>query len=812
MITMADPPPIQQRISIDADTRGVDEVSRGLDRVEQETQDTAAAALASARASGELDDQLRDLTATQRSLAEVEVDHQAKVAAGEAVTESEAQASAERQAQLRGLTAALTAEADRQEQINRMVAESATTTATAAAGEATREDRLRQLRGELESLIRDQDRYERSTQQGEQATEAAEAAERERLAQIDRLGRELADEDRIQRRTTEAVYRHRDAQDQAKITGGEYGGAIDLVSTRMAGLVTGIVGAGGAIRALQLLGEELDKRIEQTREFADAQLNLQFLGDTFDPQEREFIGRAAVLAGREPAETARAFTEVKSFFPSLSKQELQEFFLEVAETGATTDAPLASVAKLQQSIFAINRDAAASQNIARAATVQAGVGNPDVLANVFGKLLSTLVEVGNIDVGQAAGASSAVTGLDTREASEQATGLRSVVLSLLGDLSDDQRNLVGKGKIDTRDALSALQSLGEAIERGRLDNAAVEQLVGAEGIATATALADPQRRREFFSKVKAVDRAEESGEDQTRKAIEQQFTGDPVQATAFAIKQVEALDAVARGSDADALRSELARKLQDAKLREAGVGPVGRFFARESARITQLLGGEDETAIDVAGGVLDITDAFTLQGLGQSAGSTRRYEADQRVKEQLKRLDDQGFIDTGPDAEEQSVSRPEVTPPPTPDQPQPPTPQAPPSSVPDTPSPQPAPDAPNYDTGLFRPADVPPPRIPPPSSPSSPDAASATPNAPEPTDSTAAIPQPDLVPPTPVASVSLNTGRIEQLLEQLLQVARASGSDALANAPAPQQTNIYGDVYQRPDPRFTGVGEGLRGV
>lgn len=629
------PDPIRQEITTSFDATGIDQAVASNQDLAEEVQLASERAKLATNVSRQQEAALAQLVQEQQA-------YQARLAAGDQVDQDAEARAKDRASAISTLSARIRERRAAEDRAAATVRELTRGEQQAAGAEKSRAQVLGEQRARLEELVRVQHRYERETDQGKTATEEASQAERERQAEIDRLGRELAEEQRIQDRTTDAVRRHSTAQDDGTAKTSRFDAAIDGLSGRMAGLVASIVGAGGLIRALQIMGEEMDRRIEQTREFAEAQLNLQFLNESFDEQEREFIGKAAVLAGRSLPETARAFTDVRSFFPNLSKSEVQEFFLQVAESGATTDAPLSSVAKLQQSIFAINRDADAAQNIAREATIQAGVGNPDVLANVFGKLLSVLVEVGNVDVGQAAGAASAVTGLDTREPSEQATGLRSVILSLLGDLSDEQTAIVNSAGIDRSNALTALGTLGVAIQSGKLDNASLEKIVGAEGIATAAAFADPVRRGEFFSKVQTVDAAEKAEEDRTTAAINRQFAEDPVQGNAYAIKQVEALQTVAESSDAESLRSDLARKLLSVEQTKAGVGPVGRFLSRESVRLAQLLGVSDDTAVAVGAGALDLRDILTLQLL--SPGDDKTYEASQRAREQLRNVDETGRI------------------------------------------------------------------------------------------------------------------------------------------------------------------------
>ena len=627
---MADPPPIQQRISIDADTRGVDEVSRGLDRVEQETQDTAAAALASARASGELDNQLRDLTATQRSLAEVEVDHQAKVAAGEAVTESEAQASAERQAQLRGLTAALTAEADRQEQINRLVAESATTTATAAAGEATREDRLRQLRGELESLIRDQDRYERSTQQGERATEAAEAAERDRVPAIDRLSREIAqaedEQARHSRSMRDAVAAHRQLDDQGESTTqglGRLADGLGVSTTALAGMAAGIIGPGGValayrewIQDIETANQRLQENAEIVRRNAEARLDLVALRGVEDPQEVARLDTLAAFAGRSPGEVARAGAVVESQLATATDQQKDALLVEASAAAQTSTAPVSELLKPLLAIFRQLQTAQASGDIAPAVDIakvagnlfqesikQAGEDDPARLGQEIGKFIGVATSIGGLDVGQAAGFAAAGTslGLPNEEAT---TGLKNVLFALRGKGTPEGREVLDREGIDTTDVSGALRQIAEARASDQISDAELESLGGREAAPVFAALSDPARLDDFLSRVEQVSAAGRRSDRISTGKAEGIFTADSLQGLNLQSKQEESREESVRAGDQTAARADTAKAILQRLLAEREAS--GLVTPALSQRITaefeaQLAQGRDvEYAIEEA--------------------------------------------------------------------------------------------------------------------------------------------------------------------------------------------------------------------
>ncbi|MBB6429223.1 hypothetical protein [Algisphaera agarilytica] len=528
---------------------------------------------------------------------------------------------------------------------------------TAQNEQASQEDQLREqqilsMRIELKNLIREQREAERAVEAGEQATEETRRAEEQRRQKIRVLSQEIAraedEQEQLNRRLDQGVAAHRrlgQANDGTTQGVSRLDDVVNAATGRLAGMVGGILGAGGLVRALQVLGEELDRRIEQTREFAEAQLNLQFLDTSFNEQEREFLGQAAQLGGRSPAEIARAYTSLRSRFPDRSNTELQGLFLEIVETGVTTDADLGTLTDAFAGLFAENGDSQRSQNILRETITQAGVGDPGVISRLLGKFLGPGQQIGNVSEAEAAGLVAGATGLDTRQPEEQITGLRSVLLSLLGSLSDEQLEIAQGAGIDRSSINTALLTLGQAIEAGRIDAAGLEQLVGAEGVTTATALGDPAKRGAFFEKQAAVVRAADSEEDLTGLAIDNIFAQDEVQALNFAIKQVDARTAVAESQDVDALRGELAIKLQQAEQRDAGVGAIGRSISGLTNRIARLLGADADTSITAGEVALDYTDAFGPALLGLSADQSDRYAGEQRAREQLQRVRETGRID-----------------------------------------------------------------------------------------------------------------------------------------------------------------------
>ncbi|MEL7087795.1 MAG: hypothetical protein AAGL98_05035, partial [Planctomycetota bacterium] len=451
------PEPIRQEIETTFDPAGVERAIDTTREMAEEVQLAAERAQLAARSS-------RDQEAALAQLVREQQTYEQRVEAGETVDEQAELRARERAEAIAGLASQLRGQRQAEARAAEAVAQLTQAGNQAEAADQTRMQGLAETKRELGELVRTQDRYEREIREGAAATAATEQAEQERVQQIDRLGRELAEERRIQERVTAAVRRHEAAQDQAAVSGNRYGDVIDTMSGRMAAFVLSIVGTGGAVRALQVMGEELDRRIEQTREFAEAQLNLQFLGSTFNEQEREFLGRAAEAGGRSPVEVARAYTSLRSRFSDRSDAELQELFLEITETGITTDAGLEELTEAFAGLFAENNDSGRSQNILRESITQAGVGDPAVLARLFGKFLGPGQQLGNISEAESAGLVAASTALDTRAPEEQATGLRTVLLALLGNRSDQQQEIVDRAGIDTTNLLTVLDTLGQAQE------------------------------------------------------------------------------------------------------------------------------------------------------------------------------------------------------------------------------------------------------------------------------------------------------------------------------------------------------------
>lgn len=383
------------------------------------------------------------------------------------------------------------------------------------------------------------------------------------------------------------------------------------MASQMKTLVAGMLGTNGVIAVYRMLNEEMERNARLTREAADAQLDLQYLSQTFDPQEREFVNRAAVAAGRQLPETLRAYAGLKSFFPGLDDQTLQSLFLQIAETAVTTTAPLETLTGAFQGLFDVTRDPQQAQNILRQTIVQGGRSDPGVISKLLGKFLGPGINVGGLSPAQAAGAVAGVTGLTTQQPEEQVQGLLTFMLQVMGDSPPEVKRLLAKAGVDTSQGFfPAIEGITSAVNRGALSKAQFQTIVSREGIKVASALLDPTKRAEFFAKINRVVEAGASDRDLTADAIANQFRADPTAARNYAIKQAEAREQIMRAQDADALEIELGAKLLENTLYEQGMNVVGRKSALGLYRSLTAFGMAPENAASIStGGGLKHLDA-----------------------------------------------------------------------------------------------------------------------------------------------------------------------------------------------------------
>jgi hypothetical protein len=571
---MGNPDPIQQKITIDADTSGAKQASDSLQELQKDTREMVSAELESTRSTDAYGETIKKVTSLRVALADQIDTHNQKTLAGVAVTDDEVEANQRRLAQLRAVTAALDEEGKKQQRVN---------------------------------------------------------------AIIDQATTELREEAAAHDQANEA---RKEGTGSTNLFGGSMNSAFNAVSA----LTGGIIGGGGLIAALAVLADDLRENVQAAREFQEAFLNLQFLSDSFNEQEKKFVGKAAIFGGRSPAETATALAEVKSFFPGKSDKDNQAILLEIAELARTTDAPLSDLTSPFLGLVQSGLSPQEAQNTLRATIVQGGVSDPGKVGGLLGKVLSPGQQIGDLTAAESAGLVAGATGLDRRSPEEQITALNAILRSLLGNQSPEQQEIAQRAGIDTSDFLSALESLGKAVEEGLLSKADLDILVGGEGLNTAAALGDATKRNDLLNKVNAVVQASQSSRDLTADAISNQFKGDRGASLNFALKQAEAAESVADANTTDALESELAVQLLDNELRKDGVGPVRRFIARKIAGGLSAVGFSAETAV----GAGDLVTGGELLG-----SPLYGAEADDRVKAQLEAANDGLIIDSGADFDEQ---------------------------------------------------------------------------------------------------------------------------------------------------------------
>ncbi len=445
--------------------------------------------------------------------------------------------------------------------------------------------------------------HEQRVERVEQADDTAIATSQRRQGQIDRLNRTLAEQQRFQQRVNQGIAQYSTSAEraasssaEAASSGGLFSGMLEGLATRVASVVSGLIGVGGLLTALQLIRQEMEENARAARKFAEDSLDLQFLSPTFNEQERKFVGRAAIFAGRKPSETALAFGGLKSFFPGASDRELQTLFMEVAETARTTPTSLSVLTKAFTGIYAETRNAQKAQNILRETITQAGSSDPAVISGLLGKFFGPGIQIGHLKPGEAAGAVAAVTGLTTQQPEEQVQGLLTFMLQVMGKGSPEASKILEREKIDRSDFFKAIEQIGTAVNEGRISSSEFETVASREGIKVASALIDPTKRREFFGKINAVQTTAASNRDITREAIQAQFGADRLQALNFAAKQAEAEEAMLETQDQNSQELLLAQQILQNELRKRGVGPVRRFLAERFQETAQFAGSDAESS------------------------------------------------------------------------------------------------------------------------------------------------------------------------------------------------------------------------
>lgn len=384
--------------------------------------------------------------------------------------------------------------------------------------------------------------------------------------------------------------------------GGKAQGAAGLFgefSGELASLATGYIGVQKIAEAFQLLKQDLIETSEAAKEFAKSFRDLQFLSSEFNPRERAFVASSAAVAGRGMSETSQAFAQFKSKLPELSRQEQTQAFLEVAELGRTTDAPLESLVTAYSAIANVTgeRDAGKIQNIIAKIKELA----PETDLSAIGESIAD-----PLAAGQAAGMSLAETlGLteviakgvaDQRKGATQA---RTFILSLAGKGTPEGEKTLERLGVKRGDGMmEALSALKGANDRGELSVEDVEGLFGREATAGGlAAITGVDQVRDFTAQ---FEEAASGKRDITSEMINKQLAGDETTRLTFAIAttdaQIEAEKVTGEHAN-DALAAELTRKRLELGSRQRGDSAVKRAIKGGFLESAQAFGMEDWSAM-----------------------------------------------------------------------------------------------------------------------------------------------------------------------------------------------------------------------
>lgn len=516
------------------------------------------------------------------------------------------------------------------EQVARSQAELAAATrqggtdaAASASAERSRAAAIVDLRDQLEQLIRQQVEAEDAIRAGTLAEQDAAQAMAQRQGEITRISQELGREQRIRDRMAASIREHSratgqaaDAQedlgaataqanDQMERAGnrtGVLGGFFDSLRGRVSAAVAGLIGVGGLLQALRAIQQELETNARLTREFAEAQLNLQFLDVSFDPSQRQFIGELSKLSGRRPTEIAQAYGEAKSRFPERSDAEIRDIMRQAAESSITTNAPMESIVNALSTLMQEGAtDAQQAQNILFEAGIQAGTSDPAKLSALFARVVGIARSQGKLDLGQAAGVVSAATGLGLDPA-EATTQLRNIILTLQGEGTKEQQDAMAAAGITPgqEDFLTALQRLSQGVQSGAIRETQLQGIFGRENVPTASKLADPAFLGPFLQKVQAVAQAERKAGDTVVEYINREFSDDRVQRLNLAIKQAEAAVELSRAQDQKAQELALAVAGIEQAMRERGASPAAITVARILASLSGAAGAHPDAVISLS--------------------------------------------------------------------------------------------------------------------------------------------------------------------------------------------------------------------
>jgi len=373
--------------------------------------------------------------------------------------------------------------------------------------------------------------------------------------QADDAQRELRETSRA---TDDMSRSTREAGEEANRASSEH----DDLGKKLAGIVSGAALAQGAFSAYNDMVSAntrlLKENAEQAERVAKASLDLSFLQEAADPEERRFAQRAAVFAGRDPTEGLTAFGRLKSLNPQATQKELRELFGQVVAKGQQTQTPLGDLVQAFDVINKFVDDPIASGNILDQAITEAGEIDPAKLSPLIGQFLGTGVNLGKLEPGEAVGLLAGATGLGLpRE--KATTGLLNIVLALSGK-NEQGRRILTRAGVGRGDPIEQLRQISAAIRSGRLAEQDLETIVGRDALPLATALANERLLEgRVLSSAANVQAAGQRPESQILEKSARQFREDLQLALNLGVEQSKAEEQFIQGQDIRAQRVSAAR-------------------------------------------------------------------------------------------------------------------------------------------------------------------------------------------------------------------------------------------------------------
>lgn len=334
-----------------------------------------------------------------------------------------------------------------------------------------------------------------------------------------------------------------------------FGGVTEKMTGAMMGFAASLTGAFGVNALLEVYRKNIEvatqameQNIKAVREFAQARLDLVALSGVETPEQLQSIDRLATLSGRSPSEVARFQTLLTSQLASATPAQKDDIANLTAIKGQQSEASLAELAAPLITIFRSTQDARSASNIFEEAIVQAGVPDPAQLGPLIGQFAGPGQSLGKLSAGQAVGVVAAATSLGL--APEVAvTGFASTQTRLFGKSTPAIKDIIKRVGIRTDNFENALRDIVDAFQAGKLNEADLEELGGAEGLRVLATLAKPENENAFFAGVDAVEAAENREGLAVADKSKGIFESSNLQLFNLQAKQAEAGKAFAEGTD-----------------------------------------------------------------------------------------------------------------------------------------------------------------------------------------------------------------------------------------------------------------------